>query len=70
MKPSMKTIKRPPGENTSVICDSSVLQVTNHLPGGSMVKSENAYLYIESLNAGEEVARFRAGHSFVSAFVT
>lgn len=60
---------RTPMENTPVYFDSSLLLVSNYRPGGADAKGENAYLYIEDLQSGNEVSRFGKGHSFVSAFV-
>ena len=45
------------------------LLVQNYRPGGFKAKGENAYLFIEDLTTGQEVARFGKGYSFVSAFV-
>lgn len=59
---------RTPMENTPVFFDSSLLLVSNYRPGGADAKGENAYLYIENLQNGIEVARFGKGHSFVSAY--
>ena len=60
---------RTPMENTPVWFDSSVLLVSNYRPGGASAKGEDAYLYIEDLQSGNEVSKFGKGHSFVSAFV-
>jgi len=59
---------RTPMENTPVCFDSSLLLVSNYRPGGADAKGDDAYLYIEDLQNGNEVARFGKGHSFVSAF--
>lgn len=59
---------RTPMESTPVWFDSSVLLVSNYRPGGASAKGEDAYLYIEDLQNGNEVSRFGKGHSFVSAF--
>jgi hypothetical protein len=55
-------------ENTPVIFDSRLLLVSNYRPGGAEAKGKDAYLYIDDLQTGIEVARFGSGHSFVSAF--
>jgi hypothetical protein len=60
---------RTPMENTPVFFNSSMLLVSNYRPGGADAKGKDAYLYIDDLQTGKEVARFGAGHSFVSAFV-
>jgi hypothetical protein len=60
---------RTPMENTPVMFGSKLLLVSNFRPGGADAKGKDAYLYIEDLNSGQEVARFGAGHSFVSAYV-
>lgn len=59
---------RTPMENTPVWFDSSLLLVSNYRPGGADARGEDAYLYIEDLQNGNEIARFGTGHSFVSAF--
>lgn len=59
---------RTPMENTPVWFDSSLLLVSNYRPGGADAKGDDAYLYIEDLQTGNEAARFGKGHSFVSAF--
>lgn len=56
-------------ENTPVIFNSQLLLVSNHRPGGADAKGQDAYLYIDDLQTGSEVARFGQGHSFVSAIV-
>jgi len=62
-------VGRTPMESTPVIFDSRLLLVSNYRPGGADARGENAYLYIEDLRTGQELTRFGAGHSFVSAFV-
>ena len=59
-----------PMENTPVLFDSRLLLVANYRPsGGDTVKAKDSYLYIDDLRTGQEVIRFGAAHSFVSAFV-
>ena len=60
---------RTPMENTPFLFDSKLMLVANHRPGGADAKGEDAYLYIDDLRTGQEVARFGKGHSFVSAYV-
>jgi hypothetical protein len=60
---------RTPMENTPVVFDSRLLLVSNFRPGGADAKGKDAYLYIDDLQSGIEVARFGEGNSFVSAFV-
>lgn len=60
---------RTPMENTPFVLGTRLLIVANYRPGGADAKGENAYLYIDDLQNGMEVARFGKGHSFVSAFV-
>ena len=60
---------RTPMENTPVVFNSRLLLVSNYRPCGESAKGENAYLYIDDLQTGYEVARFGKGHSFVSAIV-
>jgi len=60
---------RTPMENTPFVFGSDLLIVANYRPGGVEAKGEDAYLYIDDLQTGREVARFGQGHSFVSAFV-
>ncbi|WP_147384321.1 MULTISPECIES: family 43 glycosylhydrolase [Prolixibacteraceae] len=62
-------VGRTPMENTPFVFDSKLLIVANYRPGEAEAKGENAYLYIDDLKTGKEVARFGKGHSFVSAFV-
>lgn len=62
-------IGRTPMENTPFQFGSRLLIVSNNRPGGAEAKGENAYLYIDDLQTGKEVARFGQGHSFVSAYV-
>lgn len=62
-------IGRTPMENTPVVFQSRLLLVANNRPGGGDAKGEDAYLYIDDLQTGKEVARFGQGHSFVSAYV-
>jgi hypothetical protein len=62
-------IGRTPMENTPVLLNSRLLLVSNNRPGGADAKGKDAYLYIDDLQTGKEVARFGQGHSFVSAFV-
>ncbi|MBX3257794.1 MAG: hypothetical protein KF862_26935 [Chitinophagaceae bacterium] len=59
---------RTPMENTPVWFDSVLLLVSNYRPGGAEAKGDDAYLYIEDLQNGNEVTRFGKGHSFVTAF--
>jgi hypothetical protein len=56
-------------ENTPVIFNSRLLLISNYRPGGADAKGKDAYLYIDDLQSGMEVARFGNGHSFVSAYV-
>ena len=60
---------RTPMENTPVIFHSRALLVACYRPGGYDAKGEDAHLYIDDLQTGQEIARFGKGHSFVSAFV-
>jgi hypothetical protein len=60
---------RTPMENTPVFFNSRLLLVANYRPGGADAKGSDAYLYIDDLQTGKEVARFGQRHSFVSAFV-
>jgi hypothetical protein len=60
---------RTPMESTPVLYRSNLLLVSNYRPGGAEAKGQDAYLYINDLQNGHEVARFGEGHSFVSAFV-
>ena len=62
-------IGRTPMENTPVIFQSWLLLVANCRPGGADAKGKDAYLYIDDLQTGKEVARFGQGYSFVSAYV-
>jgi len=62
-------IGRTPMENTPVLFNSRLLLVSNNRPGGADAKGKDAYLYIDDLQTGKEVARFGQGHSFVSAYV-
>jgi hypothetical protein len=62
-------IGRTPMENTPVIFQSRLLLVSNNRPGGAYAKGKDAFLYIDDLQTGKEVARFGQGHSFVSALV-
>ncbi len=62
-------VGRTPMENTPVMFQSRLLLVANNRPGGADAKGKDAYLYIDDLQTGKEVARFGQGHSFVSAFV-
>jgi len=61
-------IGRTPMENTPVLLNSRLLLVSNNRPGGADAKGKDAYLYIDDLQTGKEVARFGQGHSFVSAY--
>jgi hypothetical protein len=56
-------------ENTPVRFQSRLLLVSNNRPGGAYAKGKDAFLYIDDLQTGKEVARFGQGHSFVSALV-
>ncbi len=49
--------------------NSRLLLVSNNRPGGADAKGKDAYLYIDDLQTGKEVARFGQGHSFVSAYL-
>ncbi len=60
---------RTPMENTPFVLGNRLLIVANYRPGGAEAKGKDAYLYIDDLQNGKEVARFGQGHSFVSAFV-
>ena len=62
-------IGRTPMENTPVFFNSRMLLVSNYRPGGADAKGKDAFLYIDDLQTGKEVARFGQGHSFVSAYV-
>jgi len=62
-------IGRTPMENTPVLFNSRLLLVSNNRPGGADAKGKDAYVYIDDLQTGKEVARFGQGHSFVSAYV-
>jgi hypothetical protein len=62
-------IGRTPMENTPVRFQSRLLLVSNNRPGGAYAKGKDAFLYIDDLQTGKEVARFGQGHSFVSALV-
>ena len=66
---AFSVIGRTPMENTPVIFNSQMMLVSNHRPGGAEAKGKDAYLYIDNLQTGSEVARFGQGHSFVSALV-
>ena len=61
-------VGRTPMENTPVLFNSRMLLVSNNRPGGADAKGKDAYLYIDDLQTGKEVARFGQGHSFVSAY--
>ena len=56
-------------ENTPVLFQSRLLLVSNYRPGLGEAKGKDAYLYIDDLQTGKQVARFGQGHSFVSAYV-
>ena len=62
-------VGRTPMENTPVIFHSRLLLVSNYRPGGAEAKGKDAFLYIDDLQTGKEVARFGQGHSFVSAYM-
>lgn len=62
-------VGRTPMENTPVIFHSRLLLVSNNRPEGADAKGKDAYLYIDDLQTGKEVARFGQGHSFVSAYM-
>ncbi len=62
-------VGRTPMENTPFVFGPKLLIVANHRPGGFYAKGEDAYLYIDNLQTGQEEARFGKGHSFVSAYV-
>src|SRR6185437_8975526 len=62
-------MNRTPMENTPVDFNGRLLLVANYRPGGAHAKGADAYLYIDDLVTGMEVARFGKGHTFVSAFV-
>ncbi len=62
-------VNRTPMENTPVYFNARLLLVANYRPGGVNAKGKDAYLYIDDLVTGEEVARFGTGHTFVSAYV-
>ncbi len=62
-------IGRTPMENTPVVFNDRLLLMSNYRPGGFYAKGEDAFLYIDDLQTGKEVARFGQGHSFVSAIV-
>ena len=63
-------LNRTPMENTPVNFNGRLLLVANYRPGGAKAKGEDAYLYIDDLVNGEEIARFGKGYTFVSAFVS
>jgi len=44
-------------ENTPVIFQSRLLLVANYRPGEMYAKGENAFLFIDDLTTGQEVAR-------------
>jgi hypothetical protein len=60
---------RTPMESTPVLFRSNLLLVSNYRPGGAEAKGKDAYLYINDLQSGHEIACFGEGHSFVSAIV-
>ncbi len=62
-------VGRTPMENTPILMNSRLLLVSNNRPGGADAKGKDAYLYIDDLQTGKEVARFGQGHSFVSAYL-
>lgn len=63
--------ERSPMENTPVLFNDRLLLVANFRPpNGAKYNEGDSYLYIDDLVTGEEVARFGALHSFVSAFVS
>ncbi len=62
-------IGRTPMENTPVLFDSRLLIVSNYRPGLGHAKGKDAYLYIDDLQTGKQVAKFGQGHSFVTAYV-
>jgi len=62
-------IGRTPMENTPVLFGSRLLLVSNYRPGLGHAKGKDAYLYIDDLQTGQQVARFGQGHSFVSAYM-
>lgn len=56
-------------ENTPVIFDSQLLIVANSWQDGVNPQWNEAYIYIEDLQNGCEVARFGKGHFYASAYV-
>lgn len=54
-------VGRTPMENTPFYFNSKLLIVANHRPGGSEAKGEDAYLYIDNLQTGQEVASCAMG---------
>ena len=60
---------RTPMENTPILWGHQLLLVSNYRPGGAEAKGKDAYLYIDDMQTGQEVARFGQGHSFVSAYL-
>jgi hypothetical protein len=62
-------VNRTPMENTPVYFKARLLLVANYRPGASHAKGADAYLYIDDLVSGEEVAQFGKAHTFVSAYV-
>jgi hypothetical protein len=56
-------------ENTPVLFGTRLLLVSNYRPGLGHAKGKDAYLYIDDLQTGEQVARFGQGHSFASAYM-
>ncbi len=76
-KPKVPLIKLPVNfganmENTPVMFGNRPLLVLNHrddTKNNTDAYTKSMYLHIQDLCTGQEVARFGAGHSFVSAFV-
>ncbi len=55
-------------ENTPVIFNGQLLMVAN-LRSSVKGKENESYLYVDDILKGQEIARFGAGHAFVSAIV-
>ena len=56
-------------ENTPVLFGTRLLLVSNYRPGLGHAKGKDAYLFIDDLQTGEQVARVGQGHSFASAYM-
>ena len=60
---------RKRAENTPVIFKGRPLLVQDHEPPGAEITGDGAYLFIEDLATGQEIARLGPRFCFVSAFV-